>query len=780
MAYFKYFPQLEILNRTKNETSSDETHIVTNLFKRVKIREDILGAVSAFEDYKIDPGERPDSIAEAYYGDPELDWVVLLSNNITNLENQWPLDPVAFKRYLDEKYPNQEELNAIAYYETKEIRDDFNRLVFPAGLKVDEAFYNAPVYVPIDGNPPGITFPPIYVSGTDAQINPIIGAGNSIVGGFIVNPGAGYTEVPQVTLSAPAPTSSASASVSMNQFAVTGIATFNPGLGYNFVPTVVIESPIQSVAAAATCELGVGNNFDRVAAITDLTPGIGYGITAPAVTFSKSPNFMGGSYVQQSIINLGNDIEGAFLSADGGKLYTASLTGTNQIKAFNVSNAYEATTIFAVNDLDVSADFTFTTGVEMNPTGSKLFVSGGQASTYKIAEYVLSTPHNLNTATKNSELIVTEPSAIRFNNDGTLLYQITGQILKVYTLSTPYQITSVNTLFNVPEVNLNTLIGAGLDFTGFTIKSDGSKMFVTDETTTSLYELDFGFPYNIQTLTYAKTFNVSSQANEPVDVYLAENEEKFLVFDGASNRAKEYLMTTRAEGIALIDGAGKVSQVQITRTGSGYTAAPTITIGQPFPAVTATAALTMDAGQIDTLTITNAGFGYTFTPAITISPAQEFRQGTFEVVLNDEPDRGIGTIRMIDGGANYVNSPVFTIGPAPDIQRVFVDDFYSQIGRTWKWSGTTWEEKISQEFRYLESVGGRIRSIPGRDMATPVTNYEVEVQENDAKSVITLIKPEFLSAVLAELKTLMKYDPETENFVNDKLKRTYNPKLTGI
>ena len=74
MAYFKYFPQLEILNRTKNETSSDETHIVTNLFKRVKIREDILGAVSAFEDYRIDPGERPDTIAETYYGDPELDW----------------------------------------------------------------------------------------------------------------------------------------------------------------------------------------------------------------------------------------------------------------------------------------------------------------------------------------------------------------------------------------------------------------------------------------------------------------------------------------------------------------------------------------------------------------------------------------------------------------------------------------------------------------------------------------------------------------------------------
>ena len=84
--------------------------------------------------------------------------------------------------------------------------------------------------------------------------------------------------------------------------------------------------------------------------------------------------------------------------------------------------------------------------------------------------------------------------------------------------------------------------------------------------------------------------------------------------------------------------------------------------------------------------------------------------------MNDEPDRGIGTIRMIDGGANYVNSPTFTIGPAPDIQRVFEGNFYSQISRTWKWSGEYWEEKISQEFRYLESVGGRIRSIPGKDM----------------------------------------------------------------
>ena len=151
--------------------------------------------------------------------------------------------------------------------------------------------------------------------------------------------------------------------------------------------------------------MGVGNNFDRVAAITDLTPGIGYGITAPAGYIHTNPPtswvdlmFNNPSLILVMILK----VRFSVLMVVS---YTCKFDWHNQIKAFNVSNAYEATTIFAVNDLDVSADFTFTTGVEMNPDGSKLFVSGGQASTYKIAEYILSTPHNLNTATKTRNLL---------------------------------------------------------------------------------------------------------------------------------------------------------------------------------------------------------------------------------------------------------------------------------------------------------------------------------------------------------------------------------------
>ena len=91
MGYFNELPNLQILNRTKNKVSNDETLIIKNFFKRAKLREDIGSISSAFEVYMINGDERPEQIAEKYYGDPELDWTILLANNITNINNEWPL-----------------------------------------------------------------------------------------------------------------------------------------------------------------------------------------------------------------------------------------------------------------------------------------------------------------------------------------------------------------------------------------------------------------------------------------------------------------------------------------------------------------------------------------------------------------------------------------------------------------------------------------------------------------------------------------------------------------
>ena len=138
MSYFREFPNLKYIGNLSNITSSDGFVDAKNIFKRAKIREDIKNAITAFTFYQIEGSERPDQIAKKLYNDVELDWVILLTNNITNFNEQWPLDNDSFYKYLIDKYGSEENLSKIHHYETTEVRDEYNRLVVPGGLVVDD------------------------------------------------------------------------------------------------------------------------------------------------------------------------------------------------------------------------------------------------------------------------------------------------------------------------------------------------------------------------------------------------------------------------------------------------------------------------------------------------------------------------------------------------------------------------------------------------------------------------------------------------------------------
>lgn len=137
MAYFNELPNLEVVSRFVNVETNKDFIKIKNLWRRAKIREDIANAITAFNYYQIKDNERPDQIAQKYYRDPELDWVILITNNITNLNEDWPLDNNTLYNYLIEKYGNEENLQKIHHTETVESRDDFNRLVVPEKLQVD-------------------------------------------------------------------------------------------------------------------------------------------------------------------------------------------------------------------------------------------------------------------------------------------------------------------------------------------------------------------------------------------------------------------------------------------------------------------------------------------------------------------------------------------------------------------------------------------------------------------------------------------------------------------
>ena len=139
-SYFSYFPEMEYVSRTTDRSSSDETIRVKNIFKRPKLRNDFANVATAFSDYMIVGDERPDQTAEAVYGDPRFDWVILTTNNITNYRDQWPLNDADFQIYILEKYGSEAALEEVHHYNTELFMDQSGRLIVPEGLRVDSNF----------------------------------------------------------------------------------------------------------------------------------------------------------------------------------------------------------------------------------------------------------------------------------------------------------------------------------------------------------------------------------------------------------------------------------------------------------------------------------------------------------------------------------------------------------------------------------------------------------------------------------------------------------------
>ena len=107
--YFDRFPKGNyILPGTKT------FKLVSDLFRRVKIRDKIKNEASIYTEYFVTGGDRPEHIAQKHFGNPELHWVVLITNNIADALYDWPMSFSAFEEYIADKYDNAE---AIHHYE---------------------------------------------------------------------------------------------------------------------------------------------------------------------------------------------------------------------------------------------------------------------------------------------------------------------------------------------------------------------------------------------------------------------------------------------------------------------------------------------------------------------------------------------------------------------------------------------------------------------------------------------------------------------------------------
>ena len=139
--YFRNLPNFEYISRINERKTNKDFLTVKNLFRRPIIREDLFTDFMSFTKYRIVGDERPDEVAYDVYGESDLDWVVLLSNNIINIRDEWPLNQHDYRNYLIEKYGNDtDEIDKIKFYETEEIKDSKGKVFVPKGMQVDSTF----------------------------------------------------------------------------------------------------------------------------------------------------------------------------------------------------------------------------------------------------------------------------------------------------------------------------------------------------------------------------------------------------------------------------------------------------------------------------------------------------------------------------------------------------------------------------------------------------------------------------------------------------------------
>ena len=139
MGYFRELPNLQYQSPYTSRISSSTYVTAKNIFRRMKIRDDLKSTFTVFKKYEIDDGDRPDTVARDFYGKSNLDWVVLITANIINVRDEWPLSDKEVYDYTVSKY-GLTEINEIHHYETKEIKNSRGVVVLRSGEIVGADF----------------------------------------------------------------------------------------------------------------------------------------------------------------------------------------------------------------------------------------------------------------------------------------------------------------------------------------------------------------------------------------------------------------------------------------------------------------------------------------------------------------------------------------------------------------------------------------------------------------------------------------------------------------
>ena len=788
--YFTHVPSIAYISRDLENNSLNDYTVTKNLFKRARIRDDIFQNVSYFNKYTIIGDERPDQVAEKVYGDSSLDWVVLLSNNVHNVYEEWPKTQYAFDKHLLEKYGDYNTLyNGVHHYETVESKSRNGFVIVEGGVEVNEGFFNAPEYeIELDPN----VILPSEVPGVFAEAtgtyDPVLGVVKTVT---ITNPGTGYTDIGEVSFAPPPNPRLATLDVALNvppdEREVGSITVIDAGTGYTYQPLLEFSDPPPTVTAVLEATIGAGGTIQSVG-IT--SAGDGYTFT-PTVTFPPPPNVIESAvFVNDGSVTVDGGFEGWYLQPAGSYYYTAH--GANSytqgtIEQYEMSSGFDPNTASQVNVLTLNTgglNFTYATGVEFKPDGTRMYVTGLTNSGNKVAQYDLSTPWDILTATLAGNVSFPALAGVRFQDNGNHMFVLDTQdpdTIKKYECTVPWDITSIFPL-PVQTTNISVICQpTESSIRGFSFKDDGTRMYVSGTDNNSTFVITLNTAWDLSSLTLLGALNVQNASGDstPLDVFT--NPFETLFFIGGSINRKIYTYDTDVTATATATvGVGTraetIVDITVTKPGSGYTTAPlpSIAIQGPIPHRTAKGYVTIANGSVDQVVIQDRGYNYRTAPTATIQPPLSAITAT-GVIKTENGE--VKEITLTNAGRGYNSMPdVFFSKPGPTYTPQ-VDEVYESNGQEWKFDGFNWRKRITYGTVYFDEEANDLIEINGALSSRPVTNYEYEEKSENDKRSIYVLKKEYLSMLFNDLEDIMPYKKGSGGYVSRSLKKGDNPRL---
>ena len=232
---------------------------------------------------------------------------------------------------------------------------------------------------------------------------------------------------------------------------------------------------------------------------------------------------------------------GITFKPDGTKMFVVGMT-QDRIFEFDLSTAFDiSTATISSNEYNHGSENTDATDIKFNSDGTKLFLAG--ISHQEINVYNLSTAYDVSTSVHQNTYFNgdgLEFVAIAFNTDGTKLfiYDKTGDdSIKQYSLGSPFDLSNAVLQKEYTGTSSKTLVTINKNPQGFAFSSDGSKMFVTNDT--KIIEFTLSTPFDLSNVTFEGRENVSDQVLKISGIAFNNDGSKMFIVDFTSTETSD-------------------------------------------------------------------------------------------------------------------------------------------------------------------------------------------------------------------------------------------------